>query len=141
VRRDVKTGMFIGLVLAIAGIVLLLVKKDSGMGVPETDVSLKQIENDSGRPGDNAGPAVVFERPAAPTSAQPTATNNADPSAQLVPVKATRFHIVRDGDTLSSISKKYYGTTSSARKIFEANRSVLQDPDHLRQGTKLTIPD
>jgi nucleoid-associated protein YgaU len=135
--------MLIGLLLAIAGIALLLVKGDSGMSVPQTGVSLKQIENESGRPGDSAGPAVIYERTVAQPSVQPTATvtGNASSSAPLVPVKATRFHIVREGDTLSSISKKYYGTTSSARKIFEANRSVLKDPDHLRAGTKLTIPD
>ena len=135
--------MLIGLLLAIAVIVLLLVKSDSGLSVLQRDVSPKQIENENGRPGDNAGPAVVFEPPASPPSVQPTPTGTdiTNPSAPLVPVKATRFYIVREGDTLSSISKKYYGNTSSARKIFEANRNVLQDPDHLRQGTKLTIPD
>jgi nucleoid-associated protein YgaU len=135
--------MFIGLVLAIAGIALLLVKRDSPVGVSETGVSLKQIENDNDRPGDNAGPAVVYEQPASTPSGQPTSTGTGsdNPSAPLVTVKATRFYIVREGDTLSSISKKYYGNTSSARKIFEANRDVLQNPDHLRAGTKLTIPD
>jgi nucleoid-associated protein YgaU len=141
VRKDVKTGMLIGLVLAVAGIALLLAKRDSGLGVSETGISLNQVENENGRSGDNAGPAFVYAQPASPPSGQPTATGSVNSSNPLVPVKATRFHIVRDGDTLSSVSKKYYGTTSSAKKIFEANRNVLRDPDHLRAGTKLTIPD
>jgi nucleoid-associated protein YgaU len=143
VRKDVKTGMLIGLAIAIAAMAMLMVKKDSGLGVAESGVSLKQIENQSGRPGDNAGPAVVYEQSASIPSGQSTATtaSNTSSSAPLVPVKSTRFHIIREGETLSSISKKHYGTTTSARKIFEANRNVLQDPDHLRAGTKLTIPD
>ena len=52
----------------------------------------------------------------------------------------TRIHIVQKGDTLSSISAKYYGSARQWRKIVAANRSNLPDPNHLVPGTKLIIP-
>ncbi len=52
----------------------------------------------------------------------------------------TRIHIVQKGDTLSSISTKYYGSANQWRKILAANRDNLPDPNRLTPGTKLIIP-
>ena len=52
-----------------------------------------------------------------------------------------RFHIVIEGETLSEISHKYYGSTGMWRKIFEANRGTVKDANTVRSGTKLIIPD
>jgi nucleoid-associated protein YgaU len=52
-----------------------------------------------------------------------------------------RFHIVRRGETLSAISQKYYGSAGKWRKIFQANRQLIDDADKIRPGTKLVIPD
>ena len=52
-----------------------------------------------------------------------------------------RVHKVEKGDTLSAISKKYYGNANKYMKIFEANRDVLTDPDKIKPGQQLTIPD
>lgn len=74
---------------------------------------------------------------AAPQS-QPEQTSH----IQSEKIKATRFYIVRRGDSLSRISKIYYGTTSNWSKIYRANRNVLgNNPDMLKPGTKLIIPD
>jgi nucleoid-associated protein YgaU len=51
-----------------------------------------------------------------------------------------RVHEVVKGDTLSAIAEKYYGSASSYKRIFEANRSILSDPDKIKVGQKLTIP-
>jgi len=56
-------------------------------------------------------------------------------------MKPPRFHLVRQGETLSEISGKYYGSTGKWRKIFEANRGTVQDANTVRSGTKLVIPD
>ncbi len=45
------------------------------------------------------------------------------------------------GETLSQISYKYYGSTGQWRKIFEANRETVKDANTVRSGTKLIIPD
>ncbi|MBN1916730.1 MAG: LysM peptidoglycan-binding domain-containing protein [Verrucomicrobia bacterium] len=51
-----------------------------------------------------------------------------------------RAHVVREGETLRTISLKYFGTKDRWREIYDANRDVLPDPDHVRVGQKLIIP-
>jgi nucleoid-associated protein YgaU len=47
---------------------------------------------------------------------------------------------VKSGDSLSKIAKRVYGNASAWKKIFEANRDVLKDPDKIFPGQKLKIP-
>jgi len=53
---------------------------------------------------------------------------------------ATRVYEVKSGDNLSKIARQYYGNANEWRKIYEANRSVIKDPDLIYPGQKLTIP-
>jgi nucleoid-associated protein YgaU len=48
---------------------------------------------------------------------------------------------VQPGDTLGAIALKYYGKASAYPKIFEANRDILDNPDLIKPGQKLRIPD
>jgi len=75
------------------------------------------------------------------TSGEPNSP--APPAVPLPPetIRPQRFHLVRQGETLSEISSKYYGSTGQWRKIFEANRGTVQDANTLRSGTRLIIPD
>ena len=59
-----------------------------------------------------------------------------DPAAPAEPV----FHEVQKGETLSAIAKQYLGDANAYRKIFEANKPMLKDPDHIYPGQKLRIP-
>lgn len=52
-----------------------------------------------------------------------------------------RYHDVVSGDTLSGISKKYYGDANKYMKIFEANKPMLSNPDKIYPGQKLRIPE
>jgi nucleoid-associated protein YgaU len=54
--------------------------------------------------------------------------------------EATRLHKIVDGDTLAALAERYLGSADRAREIFEANRSVLTDPELLPIGVELTIP-
>ena len=47
---------------------------------------------------------------------------------------------VRQGDTLSAISKTVYGNANQYNKIFEANRPMLSSPDKIYPGQTLRIP-
>ena len=47
-------------------------------------------------------------------------------------------YIVQTGDTLSSISKKFYGTTNLYNKIMEKNNLKSEN---LSEGQKLIIPE
>lgn len=53
----------------------------------------------------------------------------------------SRTHVVKKGETLSHLAQKYYGKASQYNKIFEANRDQLNDPDKIREGQTLRIPD
>ncbi|MCB0586890.1 MAG: LysM peptidoglycan-binding domain-containing protein [Phaeodactylibacter sp.] len=49
-------------------------------------------------------------------------------------------HTVKSGDTLSGISKKYYGKAGNYMHIFNANRDQLDNPDLIKPGQALKIP-
>ncbi|MDM0067647.1 peptidoglycan-binding protein LysM [Variovorax sp. J31P207] len=51
-----------------------------------------------------------------------------------------QYHDVVRGDTLSAISKKYYGDANKYNAIFEANKPMLSHPDKIYPGQKLRIP-
>ena len=52
----------------------------------------------------------------------------------------TQSYTVQGGDTLSKIAKQHYGDAGQWRKIFEANRGTISDPDKIQVGQQLTIP-
>ena len=52
-----------------------------------------------------------------------------------------KIHEVVAGDTLSKIAKKFYGDANKYMKIFDANKDQLKDPDKIKVGQKLKIPD
>ena len=60
-----------------------------------------------------------------------------DPS--LAPKQKT--YTVAAGDSLSKIAKQYYGNVNQYMKIYEANRNVLSDPNVVKIGQVLVIPD
>jgi LysM repeat protein len=57
-----------------------------------------------------------------------------------LPVPAKIYEVV-SGDTLSKIAKKFYGDAAKYMKIFDANKDQLKDPDKIKVGQKLKIPD
>jgi LysM repeat protein len=66
---------------------------------------------------------------AAPASASPAA---APAGAQT--------YTVQSGDTLSAIAKKFLGSANAYMDIFNANRDQLSDPDKIKPGQVLKIP-
>jgi nucleoid-associated protein YgaU len=51
-----------------------------------------------------------------------------------------RTYTVQSGDTLSKISKQFYGDGNAYMTIFNANKDQLKDPDKIQPGQQLTIP-
>lgn len=49
-------------------------------------------------------------------------------------------YTVQSGDTLSKISKQFYGDSDEFMRIFYANRDSIDDPDKIKVGQELTIP-
>ncbi len=72
-----------------------------------------------------------------PVHADVAADITIDPSLKA----PEKVYEVVSGDTLSKIAKKYYGDGNKYMKIFEANKDQLEDPDKIKVGQKLRIPD
>ena len=49
-------------------------------------------------------------------------------------------YTVKAGDTLSKIAKEHYGDANAYNEIFNANRDQLSDPDKIKPGQVLKIP-
>jgi nucleoid-associated protein YgaU len=49
-------------------------------------------------------------------------------------------YTVRAGDTLASISRRYYGKPHHWKRIYMANQNVLSSPDAIRPGQVLAVP-
>lgn len=80
------------------------------------------------------------QRPAAappPVSkAQPLPRSQyAEPAASQA-----RVHVVQPGETLYSIAKRYYGQGKQWRRVFQANKNRIIDPNRIKAGMKLIIP-
>lgn len=57
------------------------------------------------------------------------------------PAPQAQFYTVVSGDTLSKISKQYYGDANKYHTIFDANRPMLDHPDKIYPGQVLRIPE
>lgn len=72
------------------------------------------------------------------------------PAPKPKPKKVVRYHVVRPGNTLSGLAKKYYGDSSKYPRIYNANKKgvkradgtmgFLTNPNIIRVGQKLVIP-
>lgn len=51
------------------------------------------------------------------------------------------IYIVQPGDTLSKIAKTLYGDYRRYMDIYELNRDILENPDLIRVGQKLKLPN
>jgi nucleoid-associated protein YgaU len=67
---------------------------------------------------------------------QQSAANGTSATAQ----QQAKSYTVKSGDTLSKISKEFYGDSDEYMRIFYANRDKINDPDMIQVGQVLTIP-
>ena len=54
---------------------------------------------------------------------------------------AEKIYVVQKGDSLSKIAKGQYGDAAKWKKIFDANRDQIANPDLIHPGQKLRIPN
>ncbi|NPA04186.1 MAG: LysM peptidoglycan-binding domain-containing protein [Epsilonproteobacteria bacterium] len=54
--------------------------------------------------------------------------------------KTMRFYVVKPGDTLSKIAKRFYGKPSAYIIIYEANQGIISNPRLIYPGQRLRIP-
>jgi nucleoid-associated protein YgaU len=47
---------------------------------------------------------------------------------------------IKSGDSLSKIAKREYGNANDWRRIYEANKDTIKDPDKIFPGQTIKIP-
>ena len=141
-QKDMKIGLVLGLVL-IASVLLWLATRPSlsprarMSHVPDFEPPQESFDSQNDLSAKNV---TIEENQPHTISPQPELPNTAQ-YEQAEKIKSQKFHIVLKGQTLTSISYKYYGSAVNWQKILDANRKTIKDPNKLIPGTKLIIPD
>jgi 5'-nucleotidase / UDP-sugar diphosphatase len=139
-QKDFKIGLAIGVILAAVAVIWLAT-------LPSLSTRARALQAASDVKPSPKIPVDISPTVSLPSSADSTPTSsveNLDTNSEIRNTNdeiRTRIHIVQKGDTLSSISVKYYGSAKQWRKIVNANRNNLPDPNRLTPGIKLIIPD
>jgi LysM repeat protein len=60
--------------------------------------------------------------------------------ALVIHHEQTRRYTVQPGDTLSSIAQRFYGNSADWPSLYQANRSVIQNPNLIQPGEVLDVP-
>ena len=60
--------------------------------------------------------------------------------ADQATASGNRTYTVKGGDSLSKIAKEVYGDASQWKKIHEANKAAIPNPDLIQPGQELQIP-
>ena len=67
-------------------------------------------------------------------------TSATDTAGKPVEAEVNEIYEVVGGDSLSKIAKKKYGNANLWKRIYEANKDVIKNPDLIQIGWKLKIP-
>ena len=88
----------------------------------------------------NGGTPIAAAAPANSIPTIPAQAGSAAPAPTPAAPPQPRVHVVAEGDSLTRISARYYGTSARWQDIYEANRDILQGENVLRPGQRLKIP-
>lgn len=110
-------------------------------------LSLKPGANASGTPAKSGTGKPDFSNvrsgvssTEAPAEGRPDFSNVQSSVSSTEAVIGDTQYTVQKGDTLSHIARAQYGKASEWRRIFDANRDTLDDPDRIQPGQTLKIP-
>ena len=136
-QKDLKIGMLVGLVLVTA--VMLWLSIGPGLS-PKAGIqhlrNVATVQENSGSPNNHPTNSSAAIQP------DSTIYSGGHPTVeQTEKIKTQKFHIVRKGETLSEISRKYYDSANKWQMILEANRQIIKDVNKLKPGIKLIIPE
>jgi nucleoid-associated protein YgaU len=82
----------------------------------------------------------VTERINLPQNGEAIKTQEPSSLTQTMNAGDVKEYVIEKDDTLQKISKKFYDSYSKWPKIYEANKDVIKDPNHIPSGKKIVIP-
>jgi len=119
--------------MAVAGVLVAAPHATAATKVPvRTAVIVEHVHADT---------LAGLPEPARHHTVRSGGTLSAVTDALVMHHEPTRRYTVRPGDTLSSIAQRFYGHTADWRRLYQANRAVVHDPDMIFPGEVLNIPD
>ncbi len=135
----------------ISGTIIMAVAVLAGCNDPNQSAEFGQL-TDANVPYDpsvidlDAGESPGWEEPPQ-TAAQSSRTVVGQPMAYSEPAAVTslysptgRTHSVQRRDTLYSLARLYYNDHRQWKKIYEANRDRIANPNMIKVGMNLVIP-
>ena len=128
-QKDLKIGMILGLALTIVAVFWLSTR-------PSLSTKARMLNSY------NAGSRQEsIEQPVLALVAKVETEQSNVPDLTVRKEVEKQIHTIREGETLSGISREYYGSENEWQKILAANRNVIKDANKLKPGTKLIIPE
>lgn len=106
---------------------------DFGKSNPEKDERKENLASDLGNA--KKGKPDFSNVRSGGSSTAPSSFPTPSPDTDL------RTYVVVEGDSLSKIAKREYGDANKWRKIYEANQSIIKDPDLIYPGQTLRLPE
>jgi nucleoid-associated protein YgaU len=91
-----------------------------------------------GKDKDKDEPAPDFSDVQSGSSSTAPPPGQGGPAGAAAPIGT---YVVAKGDSLSKIAQRAYGDGKKWRKIYEANKDVIKDPDLIYPGQSLRIPE
>ncbi len=91
----------------------------------------------AGKPAAKAGPGAAAE---AKNEAAEIVPARPGPKPARAGLRAEKIHVVRKGDTLWDLSRKYYGDPFLWGRIYNANTGDISNPDRIRPLQEFVIP-
>jgi len=158
--KDFKFGMMAGMIFSAVFLVYYLVSSSPEQSDSARAVSASEQDGQNAD-GDNMNMTVLplrtkeqgylpeggeqlvdrFAQVSQRQSEQQTSGSEATSSSPVTQKKPPRMYTVVSGDTLSDISRKFYGTTTKWQIILDANRKTMKNPAELKPGMELVIPE
>ncbi len=101
------------------------------------DESIQNLTPEKTQDASSQPPAAEIHTPAE-LAAQRQRLQPRDRYAPAPP--ADNLHEVQRGETLFGLARQYYGDQRQWRRIYQANRKRIPDPQRIKAGMKLIIP-
>ena len=111
--------------------------------VTGTQVQLETAADDPAGTTPDEGIVLEPEEGEQPVADAPVAEEPAAPgadAAKVAPEQKYTEYVVKPGDTLSGIAKKFYKDGRLFGRIYDANKDVIPNPNKLPLGAKIRIP-
>jgi len=83
------------------------------------------------------GVRIVIPETSADSSTSSQQRPATRPSQQI---KQYDSYTIGEGDTLSSIAKRFFGSAKQWQKVYELNKDVIDNPDRVAAGTTIRVP-